>query len=178
MNPLKLFQLVLAAIAIAVGVFSFNLLPDGTLPAIVLLAAAGLAMAFNLADTQTKVTKALPNGAATVASDGIDLGLSTRSNFAAQVELVINAPALATGDLGDADTMIYDVYHDDAAGFGTESLLFDNVITQTGAGGAGAAAVEKRLKLPSNVKRYIRVKATNSDAGDASDKSFTAQLKF
>lgn len=134
-------------------------------------------MGFSLNDEQLKVTKALPNGAATVASDGFDLGHGTKGDFLADCELEIAAPALAVADLANGDTMTYDVYHDTAADFSSETLLFDNVITQTGAGGAGAAAQTVSRRLPVDVKRYVRVKATNSAAGDASDKSLTARIR-
>jgi hypothetical protein len=129
-------------------------------------------------DSAVKVTKALPNGAATVAADGFDLGHGTEGDFLAECELEIAAPALAVADLADAATMIYHVYHDVAVAFGSETLLMSAVITQTGAGGAGAAAQTVSVRLPVDVKRYVRVKAVNSGAGDASDKSLTARLRF
>lgn len=134
-------------------------------------------MGFSLNDEALAVTKALPNGAATVSSDGIDLENGSKGDFLADCELQIEAPELAVGDLGNGATMIYDVYHDTASDFSSETLLMDNVITQTGAGGVGAAAQTVSRRLPVDVKRYVRVKATNSAAGDASDKSFTARLR-
>ena len=127
-------------------------------------------------DVALKVTKALPNGAATIITDGIDLGHSTNGQPPANVELLIEAPALVVGDLGNADTMKYEVFHDTVSTFGSEVSLYGVVLTQTGAGGAGAAAASKRVALPSDVGRYIRVKATNSAAGDASDKSVSVSL--
>lgn len=131
-------------------------------------------------DTSLKVTKPLPNGAATIYTDGIDLGLSARSQFAGgpHVELYIEAPALAFADLGDAATMQYTVQHDTDPAFGSVVDLYGVVLTQTGAGGAGAAAATKRVALPTDVKRYLRIKAVNSAAGDASDKSVVAGLVF
>lgn len=137
-------------------------------------------MGFSLKDDDSavKVTRALPNGAATVASTGLDLGHGAKGDFVADVELRIEAPALVVGDLANGDTVIYDVYHDTDPAFGTETLLMDNVLTQTGAGGAGAAAANWQGRLPVDVKRYVRVKATNSGAGDASDKTATIRLMF
>lgn len=123
-------------------------------------------------------TKALPNGAASTSTDGFDLGHGASGDFLAQCELLIEAPALVTGDLGDAATMKYSIEHDDAVGFGTAVAIAKEVLVQTGAGGAGAAAASARFRLPTDVKRYVRVKATNSAAGDASDKSFTVSLVF
>lgn len=152
--------------------------PD-PVPDVIWLLAAGVAgMAFLVTDNEFKKTKALPNGAASVTSDAFDLGHGTSGDFLANCELEITAPALVVGDLANGDTMTYIVEHDDAAGFGTVATLIDKAIVQTGAGGAGAAAASKTLRLPVDVKRYIRVKATNSGAGDASDKSMTVQLRF
>ncbi len=131
---------------------------------------------FLAGDASLKVTKALPNGAATVYSDGIDLGISTRGDFLAQVELLLSAPAMATGVLGDAATMKYSIEHDDAEGFGTVAALQTDFLVQTGAGGAGAAAASKRFRFPTNVKRYVRIKAVNSAAGNASAVSLTAEV--
>lgn len=137
-----------------------------------------LGATFSLKDEELAITLALPNGIATVASDGFDLGHGTNGDFLANCELLIEAPALVVGDLANGDTVIYDVYHDTDSAFGSETLLMDNVITQTGAGGAGAAAATAQVRLPVDVKRYVRVKASNSGAGDASDKSATIRLVF
>lgn len=137
-----------------------------------------LGSAFAVGDAQLVVTKALPNGAASVTTDGFDLGHGTTGDFLANCELVISAPALVVGDLADAATMTYIVQHDTDAAFGTVATLIDNALVQTGAGGAGAAAATATIRLPSTTKRHVRVKATNSGAGDASDKSVTVSLKF
>ncbi len=141
------------------------------------LLALGMALPL-VKDELLSVTKELPNGAATTVSDGIDLGLSTQATFCCG-EVLIEAPALATADLGDAATIKYEVYHAASSDFSDEASLYGTPqLTQTGAGGAGAAAATKRVALPTNVSRHIRVKATNSAAGDASDKSFTVSLVF
>lgn len=129
-----------------------------------------------LADAQFSVTKALPNGAAAVNSDSIDLAHSTNGLHLADCELKINAPALATAALPDTKTMTYKV--EDSADDSSFATIADAVIVQTGAGGAGAAAAEKRFRFPSTVRRYVRVTATNSGAGDASGSSLTANLMF
>ncbi len=129
-----------------------------------------------LRDAELQVTKALPNGAATVNSGSIDLEHSTNGVHVADCELLIEAPALATADLPDTKTMTYDVEHSDDDS--SWSDLANGVLVQTGADGAGAAAATARVRLPSTVKRYVRAVATNSGAGDASDKSVTAGLVF
>jgi hypothetical protein len=129
-----------------------------------------------LRDGELQATKALPTGAGTIYTDGIDLEHDASGVFVADCELLIEAPALAVADLGDGATMVYDVEHSDDGV--TYEDLANRVLVQTGAGGAGAAVAEARFRLPSTVKRHIRVAATNSAAGDASDKSVTAGLVF
>jgi hypothetical protein len=138
----------------------------------------GMAYACKDADSGMVKTAALPNGAATTQIAGIDLGIGSKGDCGGNFELQIEAPALVVGDLGNGATMTYDVYHDTDSAFGSEALLMGSVIVQTGADGAGAAAVTKQVRLPVNVNRYVRVKATNSAAGDASDKSMTVRLVF
>lgn len=131
-----------------------------------------------LADTQLKVTKALPNGAASTTSDAIDLASGTNGDFLAPCELLISAPALGVTPLPDAKTMKYSVVHSVNADLSSPATLAPDVLTQTGAGGAGAAAATFRFRLPTDVRRYIGVKATGSASGDASGSSMTAQLLF
>jgi len=134
--------------------------------------------AFLVKDKLLSVSKALPNGAATIATDGLDLGLSAKSDNREPVELLIEAPALAGGAMADAKTMKSEGFHDTDAAFGSEVSLYGIVLTQTGAGGAGCAAATKRVALPTDVKRYVRVKATGSAAGDASGSNVVASLVF
>lgn len=134
--------------------------------------------AFTVGDRNFYTTKTLPASATTADSTGFDLGHgSARGDFLANCELKISAPALATGQLGDGATMKYTVQHDDDVAFGTAATLEADVITQTGAGGAGAAAATYTMRLPVDVKRYVRVRATNS-AGNSSASSMTVELLF
>jgi hypothetical protein len=132
-------------------------------------------MSFKITDGLLKVTKALPNGAATVYSDGLDLG---GGDIVAPFEVKISAPALVVGDLGNADTMKYSLQMDTDPAFGSPTELLDDLIIQTGANGAGAAAATKTVRLPVATERYLRLKVVNSAAGDASDKSATLELLF
>lgn len=142
------------------------------------LGTATLGMAFLLKDKKLRVTKALPNGAASVTTDGFDLGHGTKGEVVSPFELLISAPALTTGEQPDAKTIKYTIEHDTDAAFGTVATLLPDVLTQTGAGAAGAAAATKRVRLPSDTKRHVRVKATGSAIGDASPKSVTVELVF
>lgn len=130
-----------------------------------------------LRDALLEETKALPNGAAATSTDPFDLEHGDRGRPAHNFELVIEAPALNTTQQPDAKTLKYDVEHSDAAGSGY-TTLYEDVITQTGAGGAGAAAAEKRVRLPDDCKRYVRVTVTGSAAGNSSTASMTVYLGF
>jgi len=139
----------------------------------------GVGMAYTLKDANLAVTKALPNGAAAITSTGIDLGSRTDNDFVADCELLVEAPLLTTADLPDTETMIYDIIGDDNAAMSSPAVVAAAVLTQTGAGAAGDAAAEVRFRVPSDfAHQYIGVQATNSGAGDASDKDVDASLRF
>jgi hypothetical protein len=139
--------------------------------------AFALGTGFLLKDALLRTEHALPNGAATTNGTGIDLANSTRGEFVAECEAVVTAPALTTTQLGDGQTIAYHLYHDTAVGFGTETLIA-TLGTQTGAGGAGAAAAEYRLRLPSTVKRYLRLKTVKTGASNASTADAMLELAF
>lgn len=131
-------------------------------------------------DLELKNTRALPNGAATVLGAGIEVGFTDRGDaFPGEVEVKITAPALVVGDLGNSDTMKYSIVTEDvdADGLYDPDVLLADVITQTGAGGAGAAAATWQGRLPfSGVLKTIGLKIVNSGAGDASDKTATLEI--
>lgn len=135
-------------------------------------------MSLNLKDAKLKKNKALPNGAAATTTDAIDLGHGSGGELVADVEFVINAPALGATPLPDGKTMIYAVVESDNADLSSPTVVYDRVLVQTGAGGAGAVAASKRFRLPTTVKRYIGVRATGSAAGDASASSFNFEALF
>jgi|CXWL01.1.fsa_nt_gi hypothetical protein len=138
-----------------------------------------LGMTLLMQDESLKITRAMPNANVTVASTGFDLGVSSRANFLATVQLEIAVPAVTTGELPNAQTFTCDVYHDTASDFSGETLLMASVVVQTGAGGAGAAAQTLQARFPDGVKRYVRVKITGSaTAGNASAKNATLRLAF
>lgn len=131
-----------------------------------------------VADAQLYVSKALPNGAASTTSDAIDLVNSTSGDFTANCEILISGPALATGVMGDGKTIKYDVITSTSSTLSGPTTIAATVLTQTGAGGAGCSASTARFRLPSNVSRYIGVKATGSTTGDCSGSSFTVKVLF
>jgi len=132
----------------------------------------------DLKDSNLKLSRALPNGAATVYSTSIDTGKTTDlGKQLAPVEFLLSAPALVVGDLADAATIKYSVVMDTVDPIdGSSIVLHADILTQTGAGGAGAAAATKRFKLPTDGLRLIGFKAVNSGSGDASDKTATLEV--
>jgi hypothetical protein len=74
--------------------------------------------------------------------------------------------------------MKYDVQCDTDSAFGSPTTLAKEVVVQTGAGGVGAALQTVLFAIPPQCERYVRVAATNSAAGDASDKTLAANLVF
>jgi hypothetical protein len=135
--------------------------------------------AFALRDNTLKTTRALPSGASSVTqAAGFDVGNSSRGDLLANAELLISAPALAVGQLANGSTMKYDVVMSVNSDLSSPTIIAKEVLVQTGAGGAGAAAATARFRLPTNCARYVGVKATNSAAADASAASLTSELLF
>ena len=132
----------------------------------------------NIQDASLIKTKALPNGAATIYSDAFDLMNTARGDFVAPIEFTLTAPALVTADLPDTETMTYSIQLDDDVAFGSPTVYGVTALLQTGAGGAGDATDSLVFALPSTAPRYMRIKAVNSGAGDASDKSLTIEANF
>ena len=136
----------------------------------------------NITDASFVKTIALGTSDGTVVTVGMDLGaLSDRGARLEQgdCELQIEAPALNTTQLPDADTNTYSIETDDDVAFGSAKIIADKVIVQTGGGGAGAAAVTERFRLPSKCERYVRVKSILAGTtGDCSAATLTASLLF
>lgn len=176
MKDITLRLLAAAAVLLLIALCAFALLPPAE--AMTWLSTAALGAGFLLKDKRLRTIHALPNGAATTNGAGLDLGTTARSDFVAMVEAVVAAPVLTVGELANAETVTYHLYHDTDPAFGTEALLV-TLGTQTGAGGVGAAAAEYRTKLASNVKRYLRLKTVKVGAvGNASTKNGQLELAF
>jgi len=135
-------------------------------------------MVRNIRDAALSSTAALPNGAATTYSGTFDLQLTSRGEFLTGHDFVIEAPACTTGILPDAGTIKYTLQHDSDSAFGSPTDLYPDVLTQTGAGGVGCIAATKRIALPSNVERYVRVKAVKSGSGNASTLNLVSYFMF
>jgi len=119
--------------------------------------------------------RALPAAASTsVFSASIDLN-AVDPLIADNFEIEVAAPALTTTMAPDTRIMEYAIQ--DSA----DDSSFADVITldkakQTGASSAGAPAVTVRAKLPSSVRRYIRL-AVTSGASITDSSAVSATLK-
>lgn len=128
-------------------------------------------------DVLLKQTRALPASTSAVASSALDLELSAKSDHVAHCEVVVSAPALSTAQLPDTKVMVYTLETDDNSGFSSATTVA-TLGTQTGAGGAGAAAAEYRAKLPTNCERYLRLKVTPSASGTGDASAATATMEI
>jgi hypothetical protein len=130
-------------------------------------------------DYSTRITKTLPASNTVAYSAGLDLGHTTNGRVPIGTEVRIKAPAILTTALTDGATMIYKLQMDTDPAFGSPTDFYGAVLlTQTGAGGAGAAAAEKRVALPSDCERYIRLAATANTNLDASAHSMEFNVLF
>lgn len=135
-------------------------------------------MTFNLKDAQLQTTDALPNGAATAYSTVQDLQNGGHGDFVAPCEILLTAPALNVTQQPDNKTLKYTIQSSVDSAFTSPIDEYTDVITQTGAGGAGAAAATFRCRLKTSVKRYLRVKMVGSASGNSSTASLIVNLLF
>lgn len=136
---------------------------------------------FALRDSALKLTRALPNGAATVNSAaGMDLGhLNTKGGrLAAEVEFLLTYPTLAVGQLADTTTVTYSIITSANSDLSSPTVLLPSIAVQTGAGGAGAAGGTYRFRLPTDCQRYVGIRAVKTGAADASGSSATLEALF
>ncbi len=129
-----------------------------------------------LVDLLLTKTVALPASATTVNGTSIDLGDASPELCGEHSEFVLTVPA--TPSLANAATLIYTVQDSaDNSSFAAVGTLA--VFTSTGGGGTGAVAVSNAWRLPSNVRRYVRVSVIESAAGgDNSAVSMVYGLQF
>lgn len=119
------------------------------------LLCVGMLNVRSLKDANLLVTKALPAAAASNTSDTIDLGTTTPGRLADPCpEILIELPA--TPSLVDAKTVTLTL-EDSADGSSFATLASFPAIVVTGSSGAGGGAVEQRVKIPIECRRYIRL---------------------
>ena len=128
---------------------------------------------YSIQDANLSVTKALHNSAGADICDAFDV--KPGGDLLAECELEISAPVLAVSALPNAETVTYAVVA--GATSSPTAVIADSVLVQTGAGGVGAAAATKRFRLPTDVARYVAVRATvSAGGGNCSASSFGLKL--
>lgn len=115
-----------------------------------------------LADANLTKTKALPAAGASNASASIDLGSTVLGPAADNIEVLISLPA--TPSL--ADTKSVTLTLKDSADDSTFAAITGvSTLVVTGAGGAGASASSRQIRLPSTTRRYLRLDAAVEASG-------------
>jgi hypothetical protein len=127
-------------------------------------------------DSALSVNKALPAAGAANASDAIDLGADNPGPIVDEFDVLVELPA--TPSLADTKTVTLTL-EDSADGATFAAIPALATLVVTGAGGAGAAAATRRVKLPPDVRRYIRLgQAVASSGGDNTAVAATLSLVF
>lgn len=137
-------------------------------------------MSFAVKDNLLIQTAALSNGAGATQITGYDLGhtASKLGRNLANFEVLIEMPALTTTELPNAETYTMSIEESVDAAFSSPVIRNANVMQQLGAGGAGAAAKSVRVRLPTDILRFFRIKGTKTGTGNVSAKSMTVSLIF
>lgn len=87
------------------------------------------------------------------------------------------APALTTAQLTDAKVVTY-AFQDSADNSSWAAVDPAISTTQTGAGGAGAAAKTVRFRMPANTRRYVRIAQTATATPGTLTAAMVAKLLF
>lgn len=125
----------------------------------------------SLEDANLTVTKSLPAAAANNDTDFIDLGDGRKPET---VELEVSVPDLTA--LVEAKDITFTV-HDSADASTSAAVASLAAQVVTGKTGDGLDAVRLRWKLPSDVRRYVRVNsAVETGGGDNTAKSITVKI--
>lgn len=94
-----------------------------------------------------------------------------------EVVFELAAPALTTAQLADTKVVTYTLQDSaDGSSFAAVDPLITT--TQTGAGGAGAAAKTIRFRLPINARRYVRIAQTATATPGTLTANMVAKLLF
>lgn len=121
-----------------------------------------------------QISTALPAAAANNNSSSLDSGTDNPGRTLSGVEILLEVPA--TPSLVDAKTIIY-TFQDSADNSSWAAVPDLPTITSLGAGGVGAAAVERYFKPPITLRRYLRVNQAVLTAGGDST-AISSTLSF
>lgn len=127
-------------------------------------------------DTLLSTSKALPAAGESIASDGLDLGQDVGGRLK-EVIMEVSVPALAAHTAPGESIVL--TLQDSADGDAFADV--DPSVSTTIIGVASTGSDEKvvRFRLPLNVRRYVAIEATVSDADagpDVTGSSFTVSL--
>lgn len=171
------FLILFLGLAVIVG---FGVVTGASPVEILSVASFGCAT-FALRDAALRVTRALPNGAATVNSTaGIDLGhINTRGGrLVADFEFLLTFPTLNATALPDTQTVTYSIITSASSDMSSPTVTHSGVAVQTGASSAGAPGGTFRFRLPTDCQRYVGIRAVKTGAADASGSSATLEALF
>jgi hypothetical protein len=133
-------------------------------------------MSRNIKDASKRVTTAFPAQDTTAASAAIDLEQAEAFPVNESLALVVAVPALP--DLANDQTATITL-QDSANGTDFATLAGLSTVVLTGAGGTGAAAAKRVVRLPDNTRRYVRANvAMSATAGDNTGVSYVLELAF
>ncbi|SRR6266540_438797 len=120
---------------------------------------------------------ALPAAASSSTTSAV-IDLGTDAVKGEGIELNLTVPALSTVIVPDTRTVTYIIETSTTAVFTAVAATILSVV-QTGAGGAGVAAFDRRCKIPADCERYVRAKITfGASTTDGSAISATLAAKF
>ena len=188
MSPITKLALAVVAIVCALA-GAFLVAPDGKSVSLIfeMLSLAPLAMSLgmNIRDASLKATLALPNAASTTVAQaaGFDLEVTAAADLVAAFEILLTAPALTTVQLPNAATMTYNLIASASANLSTPTIIQQNLLVQTGAGGVCAALALARARIPVNLGalgfRYVGLQiVSGSTATNSSAVSATLEMLF
>lgn len=127
-----------------------------------------------LADASLRVTAALPNAAATVNTNSIDLGVARPFPIGDHLTVQIKTTDATGANSKNLSIVLQD--SDDGSNFASIPTLGAVVIAEDN---GSYAATTANIALPPEARRYIRASVTGeADGGNASDGSLTLQLVF
>lgn len=117
---------------------------------------------------------ALPAADASASTSPIDLEATSQAESPFEVEIRVEA----LPNLANAKTLTVTL-EDSANGASFAAISGLSTLTVTGANGAGADAVSRKVRLPSAARRYLRATAAVQAAGgDNTASSLTLSLVF
>lgn len=126
----------------------------------------------NLKDVLLRITTALPAQNTTTTSEAVFLGVGMFDAVAVRISVP------ATPSLADAETITLRLEHSDDGSSYSNVEQFAALVA-TGAGGEGAAALQRDYPLFSGVKKYLRIsQSASASAGDNTTVSSSLELLF